>query len=276
MRRRWKELVKPGHAFHVSAALDERRMPVPVHDHDFAEVTWVREGQGIHRINGRRQKLRTGQMTFIRPTDCHGLEAKPGTAFRLENVAMPVAALKRFLARYPAAERSALPWERKGRYPATISLGAEQCSKLEVEMQWLRTAPRNAFSLDGFLLNLARILGSGPAATSTLPEWLDNGLRRFASEAAMSDGVARLFRLAGRCPEHVARTMKKHLDITPTDWVNNRRIKHAARLTESTMLPIIEIAAECGFENLGYFHRLFRARFGTSPLRYRSEHRAVM
>ena len=82
--------------------------------------------------------------------------------------------------------------------------------------------------------------------------------------------------MAGRCPEHVARTMKKHLDITPTDWINRRRLEHAARLAETTMLPIIEIAAECGFENLGYFHRLFRARFGATPLRYRAEHRAVM
>lgn len=155
-------------------------------------------------------------------------------------------------------------------------MGLEQFTKLDAEIDWLRTAPRDVFSLDCFLLNLGRILGSGHAASSALPDWLENALRRFEAEAAMSNGAERLFHMAGRCPEHVARTMKKHPDTTPADWINRRRLEPAARLAESTMLPIIEIAAECGFENLGYFHRLFRARFGATPLRYRAEHRAVM
>jgi mannose-6-phosphate isomerase-like protein (cupin superfamily) len=134
MRRRWKELVKPGHAFHVSAALDERRMPIPLHDHDFAEVTWVREGHGIHRINGRRQELHAGQIVFVRATDRHGLEALPGERYRLENVALPLATMKRFLSRYSTSKGCGLPWDRSGRSPATITLGLEQVSKLKTEI----------------------------------------------------------------------------------------------------------------------------------------------
>jgi YesN/AraC family two-component response regulator len=37
-----------------------------------------------------------------------------------------------------------------------------------------------------------------------------------------------------------------------------------------------EIAAEAGFENLGYFHRLFRVHHGTSPRRYRMRQRVIM
>jgi AraC family cel operon transcriptional repressor len=276
MRKCWKELVKPGHAFHVSTALDERRMPIVVHDHDFAEVTWVREGTGVHRINGRRQELHAGQMVFIRPSDCHGLESPGGRAFRIENVALPYPVLNRFLARYAASEKGGLPWNPAAAQPATITLGAEQFARLEAEIDWLRTAPRDAFSLDCFLLNLGRILGSAPPPAPSLPDWLANALRRFDAEAEMCDGVGGLFRLAGRCPEHVSRSMKKHLGVTPTDWINARRIEHAARLAESTMLPIIEIAAECGFENLGYFHRLFRTQRGTTPLKHRQSLRAVM
>jgi AraC-like DNA-binding protein len=268
--------VRPGYAFHMTTALDERRMPIRVHDHDFAEVMWVREGHGIHRINGRRQELHAGQMVFVRAYDRHGLESFPGEHFRLENVAMPLPAMRRFTSRYSLSDGCRLPWHREGRVPATIMLGLEQSNKLGAEIEWLRTAARDEFSLDCFLLNLGRILGSGHPGAPSLPDWLDNALRRFEAEAAMGDGADRLFRMAGRCPEHVARTMKKHLGITPTNWINNRRITQAARLAESTMQPITEIAAASGFENLGYFHRLFRARFGTTPLRYRSNNHAVM
>lgn len=276
MKKRWKELVRPGSAYHVSAALDERRMPIPLHDHDFAEIMWVVQGSGVHRINGRRQEIHAGRIVFVRPSDRHGLDVVGDGCFRLENVAFPQAVRWRFEARYGGVDRRALPWAADSDQPPSQALNADQLRTLSDEIDWLRTAPRDAFSLDCFLLNLARLLGSAPRSAPMLPDWLNQALRRFDAEASMSDGVESLFRLAGRSPEHVARTMRRHLGSTPTEWVNARRLDHAARLTESTMLPIIEIAAECGFENLGHFHRLFRARHGTTPLRHRSENRAVM
>jgi hypothetical protein len=46
MTKRWHELVADGYAFHLSVGLDEQRMPIPYHGHDFAEVLWVEEGRG--------------------------------------------------------------------------------------------------------------------------------------------------------------------------------------------------------------------------------------
>jgi hypothetical protein len=46
MTKRWHELVADGYAFHLSVGLDEQRMPIPYHGHDFAEVLWVEEGEG--------------------------------------------------------------------------------------------------------------------------------------------------------------------------------------------------------------------------------------
>ena len=68
--------------------------------------------------------------------------------------------------------------------------------------------------------------------------------------------------LAGRSPEHTARVLREHSGSTPTEFVNRLRIEHAARLLCTTEKNILETALDCGFENQGYFHRSFKARFG--------------
>lgn len=274
MLKRWRKMVPDDTAYHISVALDHGRMPVAYHGHDFAEVFWVEEGSGIHRVNGRRVEIQAGDIVFIRPSDKHGLQTIDGGVFRLQNVAFPHRVAARLCRTY-FPEGAGWFWAQCP-LPRSIPLDAAQREALQVEFTWLREAPRDRLSLDSFLLNLFRLLGRVHSHRDDLPDWLDSAMRGFGSTQQLAEGLAGFFRLAGRCPEHVARTMQKHCGTTPTTWVNTRRVEHAARLLESTALPVTEIAAESGFENLAYFHRLFRSRHGTTPRHYRLRERAVM
>lgn len=274
MTKRWHELVAAGHAFHISVALDEQRMPIPYHGHDFAEVFWVEEGRGIHRINGKRMEMKAGDMAMIRPSDRHALLAHPGAVFRLQNVGFDRDTLERLRRAY-FPEKAVWFWA-KGALPFMTTLDADQRAVLQNEFAWLRHAPRDQLSIDGFLLNLFRLLGRSHEAHDNCPDWLESAMRRFGSEEDLAGGVRRFFQLAGRSPEHVARTLQKQSGSTPTAWVNARRLEHAARLLESTALPVTEVAAICGFDNLSYFHRSFRAHQGTTPRGHRLRQREVM
>lgn len=77
---------------------------------------------------------------------------------------------------------------------------------------------------------------------------------------------------AGRSPEHVCRQARRHLGLTPTQYVNRIRIQHAATLLAGTGRRLPDVASECGFENLSCFHRLFRLQYGTTPRAYRMRH----
>jgi len=275
MRKRWNELVPRGHAYHISSALDERRMPIPVHGHDFAEIFWVREGRGLHRINGKRIELRAGDLVFMRPSDRHGFSAAKGSRFRLENVAFPCRSLARLRRDYFAG-RDEFFWS-SSELPASLVLGEERLERFNAELGWLRTAPRDTFSLDCFLLQLFRALGRRKEThEGDLPAWLDRALRDFGSPEDLQIGSSALARLAGRSESHVGRVLRQCCGQTPSCWINGRRLEYAARLLESTHDPVTEVSAACGFENLSYFHRLFRSKYGTSPLRYRARVRAVM
>ncbi len=55
-------------------------------------------------------------------------------------------------------------------------------------------------------------------------------------------------------------------------YLNEYRVSSAVRLLILTDKPVSEIALECGYESLSFFHKQFKKFMGQSPLRYRSGH----
>ena len=60
--------------------------------------------------------------------------------------------------------------------------------------------------------------------------------------------------------------------MSPSAYTNERRMEYAALMLGSTDTSIENIAHDCGIENLSHFYRLFRARYGVTPRRYRLHH----
>ena len=54
-----------------------------------------------------------------------------------------------------------------------------------------------------------------------------------------------------------------------TAYLNAVRIENARILLRETDRTVLEIALECGYENVSYFNRVFRSQMGFSPLKYR-------
>ena len=90
-----------------------------------------------------------------------------------------------------------------------------------------------------------------------------------AGPEQFAGGTVALARLAGRSPSHVARVAVRWYGQTPTEIVNTARMGFSARQLAETSRPIMEIALDCGLNNLSHFYALFRRRFGVSPRRYR-------
>jgi transcriptional regulator GlxA family with amidase domain len=64
--------------------------------------------------------------------------------------------------------------------------------------------------------------------------------------------------------------INKKFGLTFTAKVNEIRMEYAAVLLVSTDKPIEQILGECGFKNYNYFSKCFKARFGTTPSKYRA------
>lgn len=66
---------------------------------------------------------------------------------------------------------------------------------------------------------------------------------------------------------------KQKTGKSPRAYQNDRRLSKAESYLRNTNLPVIEIAAFTGFDNVSYFNRLFRARNGVTPTEYRKRNR---
>lgn len=68
---------------------------------------------------------------------------------------------------------------------------------------------------------------------------------------------------------NLSREIKRKTGKNYTQLVQDKRMAQAAWLLANTNKKVDEIAEAVGYENVGYFHRLFSAAFGTSPKKYR-------
>lgn len=67
----------------------------------------------------------------------------------------------------------------------------------------------------------------------------------------------------------LSRLIKKVTNKTYTEMVQNKRLNQAAYLLTSTKLPVADIGLAVGYDNLSYFHRIFREKYGLSPKKFR-------
>lgn len=235
------------------------------HKHDFAEVFWCESGGCRHLVNGECQVIAPGDAVFIRPSDRHSFSTGPA-GLTIVNVSFRPADAVHLARRH----RADWPW-RPGPLPLRVRLGSRAMQRLHAWVEDLALAGRTAIELEGFLLDLLRLVAhgrdTGPAAG--LPAWLAGAVEAFSSPEHLPGGTHSLARLAGRHPDHVNRVLQACQGRTATALVESLRLDWAAsrlRLDDGT---VAGIAAACGLRNLGHFHQRFRSRFGTTPHRYR-------
>ena len=69
----------------------------------------------------------------------------------------------------------------------------------------------------------------------------------------------------------LSREIKRKTGKNYTQLVQEKRLAQAAFLLKNTDRNVDDIANAVGYENMGYFHRIFKAAFGVSPRKYRMQ-----
>lgn len=81
--------------------------------------------------------------------------------------------------------------------------------------------------------------------------------------------VNAMVRLSGLAERSFKRRFQQATGMSPLEYVHTMRIEEAKQLLESGDQPIEAIANDVGYEDAGFFSRLFRRRVNLSPAQYR-------
>lgn len=100
--------------------------------------------------------------------------------------------------------------------------------------------------------------------------WIVHLMKQYAKENLY--GIPSLSEFAvthQKNAQYIGRLFKNEVGISFNQYCNNVRLEKAASILSRSNEKIINIAIDCGFQNVSYFNRLFQEKFGVSPSEYR-------
>ena len=253
--------------FHLARTTITSGTDLKLHNHDYAEIFWVKDGTGIHVINEEEIEICQGYICMIRPNDEHTF--KPSVNKKgliITNLAMPKDNLDYYKERY-YQDSTSLFWTN-AKIPYHTFLDKAKLNELSSIVDWLLAQPRDNLHLDSLLIFIFRILTQHDD-NARLPHWLIYSLDNYSSPKYFQKGTKGFLELSDKSLDHVNRILKKYLNQTLTETINKARMNYAANQLVMTNSSIKWICDNCGFQNLSHFYKLFKKHFGIAPSEYR-------
>ncbi|MBK1809964.1 helix-turn-helix domain-containing protein [Clostridium sp. YIM B02505] len=69
----------------------------------------------------------------------------------------------------------------------------------------------------------------------------------------------------------LSKLIKKHTKMTFKELLQQKKLSKAVELLKFSEYPIVEIIDLVGYENLTYFYKIFKKKYGTTPKEYREK-----
>lgn len=254
----------------------------PPHTHDYIEMIYMCSGSTVHRMNGERVELRTGELLLLGPHTVQEIEPAGEGDIAVNFIILPEF-FDRSLAMLGAEET---PLRRFILDSLCLEKGASEYFHFKVadvlpvqnlveNMLWTLVfgAPNkrqiNQTTLGLLFLQLLnctdRISYQNEAQGDMV--WLHRYIEENFRTASLSEAASNM----GYDIYHLSRLIRQKTGRTFLDIVQEKRMLQAAFLLKNTALRVEDISLAVGYENTSHFHRLFRARFGCAPRQYRAK-----
>lgn len=251
----------------------------PEHTHDYVEVVYMCAGETRHIVNGKTICLKQGELLFLSQRARHEVCRADAEDVAVNFIVLP----EFFSGTLSALGEDATPLRHflvdclfgQNFGPGYLHFQVTQDIPIQNLVENLlftltrNTPNRRTMSQMTMTLLFLQLMGH----TDKLV--LDNGeevvlkLLRYVEENYARGSLTEAAGILGWDVPALSREIHKKLGKTYTELVQEKRLIQAAFLLRTTNRKVEDVALSVGYENMSYFHRIFREDYGMSPRHYR-------
>ena len=240
----------------------------PLHTHDFFEFFYIVSGRAIHNINGEKQLIQDGDLTLIRPDDVHRYEFINNWDIEIISIGFSKEEFSSAISYLGADEQYIVSSE----FPLIVSFsgyGRTDMLKKLIEIANKEHGTERKTYFRRLLVEiLYKFLTEGKRESVIIPEHILEIVTEMSKNENYTAGLKRMLKISCISQEHLTREFRKYLDLTPTEFINLKRLDYAAQLLSESSMEIVDVCFACGFKSVSHFYHKFKERFGCSPARF--------
>ncbi|MDD2959597.1 MAG: helix-turn-helix domain-containing protein [Lachnospiraceae bacterium] len=278
-----KEIVQRGTPlFPASCYLDQvSRLPVPWHWHDELEIFAVISGSAETVIGTSKVVLHKGEGIFINSEMLHNVTALPGEECILKSIC--------WHAHLTGGRDDSIFWQKytkplmDDKTIAYIKIDALTEHGLNEKSMFLNAWQQCVDEPAGYEVEVRYLLSKivlslmeheHPHTTQRTEKAMrdEERLKKMLSLIHMHYGenltIGQIAGMASISVSEANRCFKSTLRTSPIQYVKKFRLEKALALMD-TGLAISEIGSRCGFDDMSYFGKEFKMRYGFSPSEWR-------
>ncbi len=242
----------------IYQTVKNRQLSDIYHSHDFYEFITIMEGSCTQLINSNEVTFEKGSLLLLCPGDKHKF-TKQSADINILALSVKSQEIKEF-ERLFAIESTPLS-------SFNIKLSSKQLRTL-ADLYYSNTEYEYKLLLSNFI----KIYTDTFDKNKALPRELEQAMREMPKKENLKDGIDRFVALSGYSKTHLARLLKKHLNITPHEFVLNLRMSEAYNSLILTDIHIDDLALEVGYESTSHFQQIFKKKYGITPAALRKKH----
>ena len=243
-----------------------------MHSHDFFEVCLIISGEICHILNGKEQHLSEGYVILIKPGDVHCFYKPQEHSLTMINFMISKKIFSNLIDYLCIGsyllEKNILGKitddEKISFFFSEYDLIAKLPKYKEQEIYLKAKQLLSDILISVLLQNLA--LSNNPP-----PLWFDTMLCEMNKKENYNVGVQKMYEISKKSPEYISRLFRKHINMTPTEYINAVRLENVRMLLTNTDMNILDICYEAGFNSLSNFYKAFEQFFGFPPGYFRKD-----
>lgn len=254
----------------------------PAHWHDEIEVIYAREGHCIYYVNFKPYDLYEGEVLIIPPGVIHSFEQSGTERFignssvfslnMVNNSTVDVCSSKYFMPLFNNEIVLQIHMKNGEEHTENIRKIVEKFQKCYYDKADCYEIQLKIYLLEFFKYLFENKLYENSGKKSSLIKMSDKTKviityieEHFIDKITLED----LAKLTNQSVYNLSHSFKYCTGQSPMEYINQYRLSVAAKKLESTDEPVINIAADTGFNNVSYFNRAFKNKFQMTPTQYR-------